>query len=67
VLLGNVFARFGEILRSLRSLRMTVGQQWLPESTFSMSKRRYYSYIMASRSWVLYVGMTNNLARLRRL
>ena len=28
-----------------------------------MSKRRYYTYIMASRSRVLYVGMTNNLAR----
>ena len=28
-----------------------------------MSKRRYYTYIMASRSGVLYVGMTNNLAR----
>ena len=28
-----------------------------------MSERRYYTYIMASRSRVLYVGMTNNLAR----
>jgi putative endonuclease len=28
-----------------------------------MSKRRYYTYIMASRSGVLYVGMTNNLPR----
>jgi putative endonuclease len=28
-----------------------------------MSDRRYYTYIMASRSRVLYVGMTNNLAR----
>ena len=27
-----------------------------------MSKRRYYTYIMASRSRVLYVGMTNNLS-----
>jgi putative endonuclease len=29
----------------------------------SMGERRYYAYIMASRSRVLYVGMTNNLAR----
>jgi predicted GIY-YIG superfamily endonuclease len=28
-----------------------------------MSRRRYYAYITASRSRVLYVGMTNNLAR----
>lgn len=28
-----------------------------------MSDRRYYTYIMASRSRVLYVGMTNNLPR----
>lgn len=28
-----------------------------------MSDRRYYTYIMASRSKVLYVGMTNDLAR----
>jgi putative endonuclease len=28
-----------------------------------MSDRRYYAYMMASRSRVLYVGMTNNLAR----
>ena len=28
-----------------------------------MGERRYYTYIMASRSRVLYVGMTNNLAR----
>lgn len=28
-----------------------------------MPDRRYYTYIMASRSGVLYVGMTNNLAR----
>ena len=28
-----------------------------------MTKRRYYVYTMASRSRVLYVGMTNNLAR----
>ena len=28
-----------------------------------MSRRRYYTYIMASRSGVLYVGMTTNLAR----
>lgn len=28
-----------------------------------MSDRRYYTYMMASRSRVLYVGMTNNLAR----
>jgi putative endonuclease len=26
-------------------------------------EERYYAYIMASRSRVLYVGMTNNLAR----
>ena len=28
-----------------------------------MGERRYYAYIMASRSRVLYVGMTNHLAR----
>lgn len=28
-----------------------------------MSEQRYYTYIMASRSRVLYVGMTNNLSR----
>ena len=28
-----------------------------------MSGQRYYTYIMASRSRVLYVGMTNNLSR----
>lgn len=28
-----------------------------------MTTGRYYVYIMASRSQVLYVGMTNNLAR----
>lgn len=28
-----------------------------------MSDQRYYTYLMASRSRVLYVGMTNNLAR----
>jgi putative endonuclease len=28
-----------------------------------MSNQRYYTYLMASRSRVLYVGMTNNLAR----
>lgn len=28
-----------------------------------MPDRRYYTYMMASRSGVLYVGMTNNLAR----
>jgi len=28
-----------------------------------MPDRRYYTYMMASRSRVLYVGMTNNLAR----
>jgi putative endonuclease len=28
-----------------------------------MKDRRYYAYIMASRSRVLYVGMTNNLSR----
>ena len=28
-----------------------------------MGERRYYTYIMASRSRVLYVGMTNNLSR----
>lgn len=28
-----------------------------------MADRRYYAYIMASRSRALYVGMTNNLAR----
>jgi putative endonuclease len=31
-----------------------------------MSDRRYYTYMMASRSRVLYVGMTNNLARRAR-
>jgi putative endonuclease len=28
-----------------------------------MDDRRYYTYLMASRSGVLYVGMTNNLSR----
>ena len=28
-----------------------------------MTDRRYYTYVMASRSRVLYVGMTNNLVR----
>jgi putative endonuclease len=28
-----------------------------------MSGQRYYTYMMASRSGVLYVGMTNNLPR----
>ncbi len=28
-----------------------------------MRERQYYTYIMASRSGVLYVGMTNNLPR----
>lgn len=28
-----------------------------------MSDQRYYTYLMASRSRVQYVGMTNNLAR----
>lgn len=28
-----------------------------------MNDRRYYTYLMASRSGVLYIGMTNNLSR----
>ena len=40
---------------SLRMTRNHVGG--------SMSDQRYYTYLMASRSRVQYVGMTNNLAR----